>query len=484
MIAQKLLLHKKLLQATALMLGFVGLLAFPIRYPIATVEENPDTGEVLALSKDAPISQTIQAARGNLSRLAFRTNGVPALSPSEPLVLTLASAENKQTVRRVSTTFHAAFLQTSHQLRFIFSPLADSQGQQYIVTLEAPRLAQTNPLPIRRALFNSQDASVEMSVTKSLAGIVVERVFANDTSTEDIYYYWHRGRQILNGDNPYACALDDTCLNHKNPGHFALFYWLAALTEKMGLSDFQSWIDVWRVVFMITEVLTGVLIFTILYRRGQPYLALFGLLFWLLNRWSLYVLYVGQIDFLPIFFLVVSIALFERRLWWSLLCFSISLAFKQLAIFLVPLYLVIVWRTSQARRIRTTLSAAAVIFSVPLLVSLPFLMHQSKALMVGLLFSVTRSSESDLGAPALSRLAHLQGLSSIALMGLIMGILYVVAWRRKLALSTGALAIYFTFLAFNAIVFNQYFVWLMALLPLAISDLLLRPAISPLRPPP
>ena len=62
--------------------------------------------------------------------------------------------------------------------------------------------------------------------------------------------------------------------------------------------------------------------------------------FWYFNRWVLTASQIAALDFIPIFLVVVSLGVFERHRKTSLLLFSLSLAIKQIAIFIAPLYLI------------------------------------------------------------------------------------------------------------------------------------------------
>jgi uncharacterized membrane protein len=53
----------------------------------------------------------------------------------------------------------------------------------------------------------------------------------------------------------------------------------------------------------------------------------------------LFEIQIAQIDFIPIFFLLLALVLLERRSAAAMVLFGVSLAAKQIAIFLVPLFL-------------------------------------------------------------------------------------------------------------------------------------------------
>jgi hypothetical protein len=288
-------------------------------------------------------------------------------------------------------------------------------------------------------------------------------------STKDIYYLWQDSQQLLRGENPYArILLGNMDENNKYPTYFPVFYLLSYLTQVLGLKDYSSWIYFWRHIFLIFNLAIGTLLFYVFARRQLWVLASFSACFWLFNRWTIYVTRVAQIDFIPIFLLILSLLLFHRYKWVALLLFSLSLGVKQIGIFMAPLYLIWVWQ-SAPRKPKTLLLAVAVIASIPLLTSLPFIIWNAESWIRSMLFSATREADSHFNAPSLfEETAGLRLLPTLVLMILI----YISAFKRQIKLYTGALLILSVFINFNAILFTQYFCWAAPFIPLSISELI------------
>jgi len=244
------------------------------------------------------------------------------------------------------------------------------------------------------------------------------------------------------------------------------------LSQKLGLHDYEDWIGFWRPVILGFWVGTAALIGTVLYRRQQYLFAFFGAFFWLFNRWSLYVAKVGQIEFVAIFFLVASLLLLPRRFWIATFLFSISLALKQVGIFLVPLYLIYAWHTFSSHRARNSVLTALVTASVPVFSLVPFLLASPKSIVIGLFFSVVRAS-ADSGAASFDTLLDISGAGGIIPMLLLMGIVYLVALRHRLPIMMASLLTFLVFLSFNSVLFNQYFPWAIPFFPLAASEVML-----------
>ncbi|MEK7499194.1 MAG: hypothetical protein AAB649_01150, partial [Patescibacteria group bacterium] len=187
---------------------------------------------------------------------------------------------------------------------------------------------------------------------------------------------------------------------------------------------------------------------------------------------SLYVIRVGHVDFLAIFFLTASVVLFEKKRFWSLLLFGLSIATKQVAIFLAPLYLILIWvYTEKEKRLKTGALSILTMMILPILTVFPFLLDNPQSVAKGLLFSASRTSEANMGATPLVSLLKIQGSFGVLPMAFLMLLIYIAAYRKKLSLASSGLAIMLIFLAFNTVTFNQYFLWFVPFLPLALADL-------------
>jgi hypothetical protein len=290
----------------------------------------------------------------------------------------------------------------------------------------------------------------------------------------DIQSIWQAVTQMLSGENPYTRILTGSIhLNDKYTTYFPLFYYLGALTELSGLRTFDQWFAFWRVIFLVCNGGIGILLFMMLYREKLLTLAVFAALFWFFNRWTIYVSVIGQIDFVALFFFVLSLCLFDTKLWWSLVALSLSLAIKEVAIFVVPFYLILTWQRSKS--LRTTLLAGAVIGSVTAITALPFLVWNAQGFVQSILFSTTRQSTRYLKTytvdsylqtlfPALS--GTLIRLPALALMLLAYG----YALRHRPGMYTCAFLALSIFVNFNPVLFNQYLAWVIPCIALVISD--------------
>jgi hypothetical protein len=174
------------------------------------------------------------------------------------------------------------------------------------------------------------------------------------------------------------------------------------------------------------------------------------------------------LDFIPILLMVLSLGLFDRYRKTSLLLFSFSLAFKQIAIFLAPLYLI--WEYQQSRSIKNVILAGLWILSIPLLSSIPFLYWNAEGFIKSVAFSATRDAATQFGSESIDVVARLSGLvARIPFLAILFGT-YFAAWQNAIGRYGAALLVMASFIGFNPVLFIQYLAWLMPLLLLAVAE--------------
>jgi uncharacterized membrane protein len=295
------------------------------------------------------------------------------------------------------------------------------------------------------------------------------RFWSMDTVGSDTYYSWVEGRRIVRGQNPYERILRGNMQeNNKYATYFPLFYEASALVQRLGLRQYQEWIDFWRYIFLACNIATGVALCFTLFSKRTWALALFAMLFWYFNRWTLNVSYTVALDFIPIFFLILSLALFERYRKISLLVYGLSLAFKQIAIFIAPLYLI--WEYQETRSIRQTVLAGLWILSIPLLASIPFLFWNWEGFLRSIGFSATRIALNHFGADSIDTILNLTSLPARIPFLMMLAATYFIAWQKSIGRYAAAMLVMGVFIAFNSVLFQHYPAWLMPLLPLAVGE--------------
>jgi Mannosyltransferase (PIG-M) len=451
-------------------------LGFQLPYSTAQTETLPDPVGIVAVTNKKPANTILLSPSIDLVSVLFWTANETTLQPTTPVLLEIKKKDTGEVLVSKSRTFARIFDSEEKTIRFSFPRIPPTHIMNLTATLSVPDARDGEILALRGTLQNHEDpksavVGAQVIEQRPVIGILWERLFSKSVEGEDIYYYYVRGGQVATNGNPYECSLDDTCINHKNPGHFPLFYYLSAISIKLGLTDFQSWIALWRPVFLLCYGAIGFLLFGTLLKRKHYALAVFALFFWLFNRWSLYVIRVGHVDFFALLFLVLSLITFEKKRYWSVFLLSISLCVKQVAIFLVPLYIVFLWtQTPREKRMRTMLHCLLLMSIVPVLSLAPFVFENPSAVAKGLLFSATRSSEANMGAASLGSFLKLQGVLNVLPMVVLMGAIYLAAFKKQVSFYVAGLGIMLVFLAFNTVTFNQYFLWFVPFVPLALAE--------------
>lgn len=152
---------------------------------------------------------------------------------------------------------------------------------------------------------------------------------------QDIFAIFNEGDRIQHGINPYARALDfeySIEWNQIFATYLPISYTMAWLTQEVGLEDFIQWLGFWRVVFLIANLSIGYILFYIPYhRQNNLVFAVLASLIWFFNRWTLHMTMIYHIDFIAIFFLLLSLVLWPKNRTISLLAFVLSLGVKHIA---------------------------------------------------------------------------------------------------------------------------------------------------------
>ncbi len=291
---------------------------------------------------------------------------------------------------------------------------------------------------------------------------------------QDISVLFNEGILLQKGENPYARVKlleGDLEWNHGNATYFPIFFYLTWLTQRLGLEDIFYWLIFWRVAFLVANLGIAALLFLIIYHRfDNRILAIFAALFWLFSRWTLHVTMIFHIEFIAIFFFLLSLSFWPKNKIFSLLAFGLSLGIKQIAIFMVPIYLIWIWQETGSKNLKLFGKLVLTMSSIPLLASLPFLIWDLESFIRSVLLSATRIAESHFGIPAVDALLELSGFSAkLPMLGL-MAIIYYAIWHKKIGPFVSALLVMVVFVDFNSVLFRQYMAWVVPLIPLAVLE--------------
>ena len=290
---------------------------------------------------------------------------------------------------------------------------------------------------------------------------------------EDIYSTYIEGDRLLRGVNPYERVLDgDMRVNRKYATYFPIFYYLSWWSQAAGLREFTAWLSLWRVVFLIFNLLIAALLFYLPDRKGIAALALLAVLFWSFNRWTLHVARTFDLDFLPVYFMLLSLHLFKRNKLASYLLLGLSLGIKQMGIFLVPVYLIWTWQESGRHARRNLMVAILAISSIPLITSLPFMGWNLVGFLKSITFSASRDPAAVFEAYSLDALLGVSGMYSKIPMLVLMALVYWLVWTGKTGRYLPALLVMAVFVFFNSVLFTSYMVWIVPLILLTAYQIL------------
>ena len=180
---------------------------------------------------------------------------------------------------------------------------------------------------------------------------------------------------------------------------------------------------------------------------------------------------VSHTDFVGVLLLVVAAVLTKR---WPLIAATLlgaSLAVKPVAVLLVPLFLIVVWQQQPGWK-RFALMVGLLLL-IPFLTTLPFLLTDFSATVQGILTPATRAAQSHYaGAPSFDQWLDVVGPSKSALLLLLVGMVYLGTWRRRVDFISGSLLVMTIVIAFTHVLFHQYVIWLIPFIPLALLEFL------------
>jgi hypothetical protein len=289
----------------------------------------------------------------------------------------------------------------------------------------------------------------------------------SEDRNDDIYFTYVEGDRLLNGENPYARVLEgDMRENEKYATYLPLFYYLSAGVQLLGMAQYPQWVAFWRLVFLLACSWIAICIFLRAWATRLKVLAVAASLFWLFNRWTLHVSNSADLDFLPLALLLIAWSLLGKRPRAALVVFGASIAIKHYGVFLTPLFLMHVWRTSPDSKDRIW-KDLLLLGAVPLMVSLPFLFLDAEAFAKSILFSVTRNPMATGDIHSLDALLGWSGWAArIPMIGLLV-LIYVAVWRGRLGAYASSLLVMATVTFFNSVFFTSYMVWVMPFVPLA-----------------
>lgn len=463
--------RRELLMAGALLAGLLGALLLPTLQTIRSVEIDPKQKESpLALKMGEAITNVVSMVPGEFDYFAVWVEDKPrkdifTVSDYEAIQLEVVAPDG-QLIRSVSQST-AIKREEKQMLLFMFEPLQITEPQRYTFTLRQQGDGTVWLYkPLADHIENEEViiTSLQVGKQRNWLTLLLHKVYAERFDGYDVASYVHRGQQIVRGENPYSCV-SDICVGY--PGHLPGMYVVAAGLVALGFDELHEWVVVWRPIVLVSWLAVGLVLFGYFFLRRQPALAVAALGLWLFNRWSIEVLKIAHTDFIGTFFLLMAVLMVSRWPMTAAVLLGVSLAVKHVALLVVPLFIIVVWR-SRKMRVGTLVALVGLIALVPVIVTLPFLIDDPRATVEGLLHVVDRPAQTVHGfAPALDTVLDVTDSSRWLPMLLLVGGVYAAAWRRSLTLIGGTLLVLSIMFAFTDVLYNQYIVWVIPFIILA-----------------
>ena len=293
-------------------------------------------------------------------------------------------------------------------------------------------------------------------------------------STKDIFYVWEEGKRLVAGINPYARIIGESLRdNNKYPTYLPLSYYFVAILDRLGIKEFIDFVSVWRPINLACHLGIGVLTFSVYNRRGKPLSGLIACSILLLGRWSAYIVNVQHSEFAAILPILLAGHQLNRRPKLSALLFGLSLCVKHVGIILLPSFLLGLKperssnRPSKRRNLWVYTGLA---LALPLVISIPFLINQPSGFLLNIFFSATRGF-GDHGSATGTRMI----LTGVDGTRIVMIALIAMNWFAQ---AKGNINFWFAstitlliFLQFNAVIFAQYYIWLISFLLISFAFL-------------
>lgn len=440
-----------------LSVAIIGIFSIPVPFAEVTIEENPDDGANLLLSQDSPLTLEISSAPPHATSISLFMGDTVHTPSDTPIKIKI------ETEREIHTTLKD-ILRNERELRIPIRAASNIVRIQ----LQTPTLEAKKALSIRTEQNSKNTPAYTITVRKPLMVALIKKLTAQTSIANDIEYVWKEGGTILSGKNPYARAANDAKNGSKYATYFPLSYIASAGIQKMGYTSFSAWMSIVRPIILISQLLSAGLV---LYHLANKRLVTLGLLAFfliLVHRFALYPARVTHIDFPAIAFLLAGMILLPKKPRIAYILIGISLAIKQMAIFILPVLLIYAWHQHKSKK-RLAVDFLYITL-VPVITLAPFILDNPAGTLQSILFSVERAATGDFASPDIATTLALDSLWARLPMLTMFALVYIAVWRKEMRLFGATLAIFTIFIGFNPVLFFQYLTWVIPFIPLAISE--------------
>ena len=443
----------------ALMLIF-GICIIPIKTADIAQEENPDDATAQQLSSASSITFNLEHISPNTVGIALWTNDSVRAPDTTQVHITIEPSTT------IDTTL-GEILKNEREITISLQAISEPLR----VRIDTPTLETTKAILLRTQQENHSALAYTTFVEKPLIVALIHKLYQQQAIASDIQYVWNEGSEILHGKNPYARAAIDTKHGSKYATYFPLSYIASAAIQKIGFAEFADWLKVVRPIVLGSQLASAVLVMVYLWRKNLFFLGIASFFMILFHRFVLYPARVTHIDFPAIMFLLAGMMVLTKKPRSGYFLIGVSLAIKQMAIFLVPIFIVYAWHQNRSKKV--TILHSLFLLAVSALSLAPFIVNNPIGTMQSIFFSVERAATGDFASPSLSTIVGLTGTHArIPMLGILI-LVYIAVWRKELRLFGATLAVFVVFAGFNPVLFFQYLAWIIPFIPLAISEVTL-----------
>ena len=290
-------------------------------------------------------------------------------------------------------------------------------------------------------------------------------------NNSDIYYEFNSALDIKNGINPYNKILKTNFVDNKKYATLLpVYYYLILIIEKFSGYSFVKFIFLMRFILFTFEFLGAIFIYLYLARSRQRFVGYFGAAFYLFNVYTINSYVFLKQDVIAITFLLASLYFFKSKIRLSYLLFGFSLGIKHIGIFILPYYfLPFIFKERKLKDFLQDLFCMVFPVLVP---SFPFIFSNVRSFIYSMIFSLTRSSEQ--GNVVFGYANLLSSHSVLARLPLFIasGFNLVIVITKKIPPAFYIFTSFLIFSMFNPVIFDQYLVWVTALVFISIADYL------------
>lgn len=302
---------------------------------------------------------------------------------------------------------------------------------------------------------------------------------AEKFNNSDVHRGFQRGISISQSVNPYLEFNPKLMLDQeKVPGFFPLYFYLMFILAHISNYSFVTFLDTLRVFVFLSYVGLGLTIYLLIRSRGKLPAFIVTAIF-MFNRWTVEDVIDLKQDTYVLLALILSLAFLKRKPALSFFLYGVATAVKHITIFAFPVYLfelIYLVKNYKEKLARSVLLAALMV--IPIIgPAIPFFINTPHNFINALLYNGTRVPEAS-GTDKNSGLNKLlvlynqdrfqspiyYAMPRIPLIFVVLALTIVYA-LRKLDRWQYCAFVYIAFVAFNPVLYGQYFTWAFAFIP-------------------